>query len=226
MSSTAARLSLTSPTSAYLAVHFSNDRPHETSVATVRKNSRRFIASVLCFPCKDSASRTQNQIFRFCTERSPQGRRRPGKTDGGRAENSPRRRPPRLPPTGIYAGKDNLSRTISASFGPALPARRKKPERQNRSGRELFMLMAVGFRRVQPDGNGFYRLNPAIRPSPAVCSYLRLSAGRNLDYALAAGAVYSLAASLPRNTSIRLIFRGASRSTSALDAFSPLMKIT
>ena len=52
------------------------------------------------------------------------------------------------------------------------------------------MLMAVGFRRVQPDGNGFYRLNPAIRPSPAVCSYLRLSAGRNLDYALAAGAVY------------------------------------
>ena len=126
MSSTAARLSLTSPTSAYLAVHFSNDRPHETSVATVRKNSRRFIASVLCFPCKDSASRTQNQIFRFCTDRSPQGRRRPGKTDGGRAENSPRRRPPRLPPTGIYAGKDNLSRTISASFGPALPARRKK----------------------------------------------------------------------------------------------------
>lgn len=52
------------------------------------------------------------------------------------------------------------------------------------------MLMAVGFRRIQPDGNGFYRLNPAIRPPPAVCGYLRLSARRNLDYALAAGTVF------------------------------------
>lgn len=37
ISSTAARLSFTDPTSAYLAVRCSNVRPHETSVATVRK---------------------------------------------------------------------------------------------------------------------------------------------------------------------------------------------
>lgn len=167
----------------------------------------------------------RTKFFGFARNGSPQGRRRPGKTDGGRAENSPRRHPPRLPPTGIYAGKDNLSRTISASFGPALPARRKNPERQNRSGRELFMLMAVGFRRIQPDGNGFYRLNPTIRPlrlSAVTCDYLRVV----ILITPSLPAPYSLAASLPRNTSIRLIFWGASRSTSALDACSPLMKIT
>ena len=66
------------------------------------------------------------------------------------------------------------------------------------------------------------RQSVPLRLSAVTCGYLRVV----ILITPSLPAPYSLAASLPRNTSIRLIFRGASRSTSALDAFSPLMKIT
>ena len=86
----------------------------------------------------------------------------------------------------------------------------------------LWRLVFVVYNRTATDFIVSTRQSVPLRLSAVTCGYLRVV----ILITPSLPAPYSLAASLPRNTSIRLIFWGASRSTSALDACSPLMKIT
>ena len=208
MSSTAARLSLPSPTSAYLAVRYQRPAARDAERYDCKKKIAGVSkASVLCFPCKIAQAGAE-QIFRVLHGTVlRRGRRRPGKPTaaGLKIHRADTRRDCRQPE--FTPARTTCHGRFPASFGPALP---KNPERQNRSGANLLCLWRL-VSSCTTDGNGFYRLNPQSVPLRLVRGYLRLSASSILITPSRCRTVFPWRPPCPRNTSIRLIFWGASR---------------